>query len=301
VTRAFEAYVDDLSNWYIRRSRRRFWEGDETALRTLWVALVQGLRVISPVMPFLAEHLWQALVADVVDEAPRSVFLAGWPETRAADDTVLNEVSELRKVVALGHQARSAAGLKLRQPLRTIVVEGAPLAAAHADEIAEELRVKRVEFAQVDAELRVKPHLPALGPRLGKELGTVRAALQAGEFEELEGGRFLVAGHELGPDEVLVERAGKDGWAVAGEDGVTVALDTALDSDLELEGRVYELIHRVNSMRKEAGLELTDRIALTIPSADAGLLHHADWITRETLATSVEVGDAIDEPAIAKA
>ena len=83
MTRAFDAYVDDLSNWYIRRSRRRFWDGDETALRTLWFGLVQGLRVIAPVMPFLAEHLWQALVADVVDDAPASVFLAGWPEARA--------------------------------------------------------------------------------------------------------------------------------------------------------------------------------------------------------------------------
>ena len=275
MTRAFDAYVDDLSNWYIRRSRRRFWDGDETALRTLWFGLVQGLRVIAPVMPFLAEHLWQALVTDVVEGAPSSVFLAGWPESRAPDAGLLAEVAELRKVVALGHQARSASGLKLRQPLRRLVVEGAPLAAAHADEIAEELRVKEVEFGHVDAELRVKPHLPVLGPKLGKELGAVRAALQAGEFEELGGGRFRAAGHELGPEEVLVERAGKDGWAVAGEAGVTVALDTAVDDELAREGRVYELIHRVNSMRKDAGLELTDRIALTIPAADGDLLEHA--------------------------
>ncbi|MCY7303468.1 MAG: isoleucine--tRNA ligase, partial [Thermoleophilia bacterium] len=144
VTRAFEAYVDDLSNWYIRRSRRRFWEGEQAALRTLWFGLVQALRVISPVMPFLAEHLWQALVTDVVQGAPDSVFLAGWPEARTPDLALLTEVDELRRVVALGHQARSASGLKLRQPLRRIVVEGAPLAAAHADEIAEELRVKEV-------------------------------------------------------------------------------------------------------------------------------------------------------------
>ncbi len=202
VTRAFDAYVDDLSNWYIRRSRRRFWDGDETALRTLWFGLVQGLRVIAPVMPFLAEHLWQALVADVVEDAPASVFLAGWPEVRTPDARLLAEVAELRTVVALGHRARSAAGLKLRQPLRRIVVEGAPLAAAHADEISEELRVKEVELGHVDAELRVKPHLPALGPKLGKELGAVRAALQAGDFEDLGGGRFRAAGHELGPDEV---------------------------------------------------------------------------------------------------
>ena len=297
VTRAFDAYVDDLSNWYIRRSRRRFWEGDETALRTLWFGLVQGLRVISPVMPFLAEHLWQALVADVAEDAPASVFLAGWPEARAPDAGLLAEVAELRAVVALGHKARSAAGLKLRQPLRRIVVEGAPLAAAHADEISEELRVKEVELGHVDAELRVKPHLPVLGPKLGKELGAVRAALQSGDFEDLGGGRFRAAGHELGPDEVLVERAGKEGWAVAGADGVTVALETAVDDELALEGRVYELIHRVNSMRKDAGLELTDRVKLTLPAGDGDLLQHTDWIAKETLAVEVEVG-AGDAPAI---
>jgi isoleucyl-tRNA synthetase len=301
VTRAFDAYVDDLSNWYIRRSRRRFWEGDETALRTLWFGLVQGLRVIAPVMPFLAEHLWQALVTDVVAGAPSSVFLAGWPEARPPAVELLAEVVELRRVVALGHQARSASGLKLRQPLRRIVVEGAPLAAAHADEIAEELRVKEVEFGHVDAELRVKPHLPVLGPKLGKELGAVRAALQSGAFEELGGGRFRAAGHELGPDEVLVERAGKDGWAVAGDAGVTVALDTSVDDELAREGRVYELIHRVNSMRKDAGLELTDRISLTIPASDTDLLEHADWMARETLAVAVEAQGSETGPTIAKA
>jgi isoleucyl-tRNA synthetase len=133
----------------------------------------------------------------------------------------------------------------------------------------------------------VKPHLPVLGPKLGKELGAVRAALEAGDFEELPGGGFRAAGHELAADEVLVERRGKDGWAVAASDGVTVALDVRLDDELRLLGRVYELIHRVNSMRREQGLELTDRIRLTIPESDADLLPHADWIARETLATSV--------------
>ncbi len=103
----------------------------------------------------------------------------------------------------------------------------------------------------------MKPHLPALGPKLGKELGAVRAALAAGEFEELDGGRFRVLGYELEPDEVLVERGGKEGWAVASGDGVTVALDLALDDELLLEGDAYDLIHRVNTLRKEQGFELT--------------------------------------------
>jgi isoleucyl-tRNA synthetase len=288
VIRAFESYLDDLSNWYIRRSRRRFWDGDEVALRTLWTGLVQPLRVIAPVMPFLAEHLWQNLVRRA-EGAPHSVFLAGWPEPAGADRGLVAEIAELRRVVALGHQARSSSGLKLRQPLRRLVVEGAPLAPGHVEELREELRVREVEFGQVEAtELHVKPHLPVLGPKLGKELGSVRAALAAGEFEELPNGGFRVAGHELAADEVLVERSGKEGWAVASEEGLTVALDTRIDAELELEGRVYDLIHALNGMRKDQGLELTDRIAVTLPAADEELLRHADWIMAEVLAVSIE-------------
>jgi len=288
VIRAFESFAEDVSRWYIRRSRRRFWDGDEVGLRTLWHALVQSLRVIAPVMPFLAEHLWQTLVRDVCADAPTSVHLAGWPAAGEVDDQLLGEIADVREVVGLGHQARQAAGIKVQQPLRRLVVEGAPLAAAHRDEIRDELRVKEVEFGAVDAELRVKPNLPALGPRLGPELGEVRAALAAGEFEELGDGRFLAAGHELGRDEVLVERAGREGWGVQAADGVTVALELGIDDELDLERRVYELIRRVNTMRKEAGLELTDRIDLVVPAADAELLEHADWIKSETLAVSLD-------------
>jgi isoleucyl-tRNA synthetase len=298
VIRAFDDFVEDTSNWYIRRSRRRFWDGDETALRTLWYALVTGLRVVSPVLPFLADHLWEVLVADV-EGAPDSVFLAGWPEVVEPDGGLLAEVAQVRAVVTLGHQARQEVAIKVRQPLRRLVVEGAPLARAHEREIADELRVKAVEFGHVDAtELRVKPNLPVLGPKLGKDLGPVRAALAAGRFEELDGGSFRVDGHVLGPDEVLVERTGKEGWSVAADDGVTVALDVSLDEALLREGRVNELVHRVNTMRKEAGLELTDRIVLTVPEDDGDLLEHEDWIKTETLALELRLGP---ETSIAKA
>jgi isoleucyl-tRNA synthetase len=285
VTESFEAYVEDLSNWYIRRSRRRFWDGDAAALETLWWSLVQALGVIAPVMPFLADHLWRTLVV----EGPDSVHLAGWPEVATPEEPLLEEMAAVRRVVELGRQARAQSGLKLRQPLRRVVVQGADGVSPHAGEIAEELSVKEVEFGIVEAsELRVKPNLPVLGPKLGKELASVRAALEAGEFEELEGGRFRVDGRELGPDEVLVERAGKEGWAVAADDGLTVALDLALDPELELEGRVRDLIHELNRMRKEQGLELTDRIVVTLPAAEKELLRHEDWIKEETLAVEIE-------------
>ena len=284
LTAAFEAYVDDLSNWYIRRSRRRFWDGDAASLETLWWSLVQALRVIAPVMPFLADHLWRTLVP----AGPESVHLAGWPDVSEPDRGLLDEMAAVRRVVELGRQARDASGMKLRQPLRRLVVQGGESAESQAGEIADELNVKGVEFGPVEAtELRVKPNLPVLGPKLGKELGAVRAKLEAGDFEELGGGRLRVDGRELAPEEVLVERRGKEGWAVAGEDGLTVALDLALDPQLELEGRAREAIHQVNSMRKDAGLELTDRIVLTLPPE---LAEHAEWIARETLAERVEPG-----------
>ena len=300
----FERFVDDVSNWYIRRSRRRFYSLDEAAFRTLWYAFAQAVRVIGPVMPFLAEHLWQALVAGPCETAPESVFLAGWPERtpELVDHSLVEEVAQTRQVAGLGHQARQASRLKLRQPLRRLVVQGAPLALAHAEELADELRVKEVEFGEVEAtELTVKPNLPLLGPKLGKELGTVREALAAGEFEELEGGGFRVVGHDLSPDEVLVERHGREGWAVAGADGVTVALDTTLDDELRVEGRVLDLIHRLNSMRKDAGLELTDRITVTLPATEADLLAHADWIKSEVLAVEIDADGGGGEPSIAKA
>lgn len=298
VIRLYEAYADDLSNWYIRRTRPRFWDGDEAALRTLWYAVVQTLRVLAPVMPFLTEHLWQNLVLD----GPESVHLAEWPDVPAPDRALLDEMEDVRRVVTLAHQARSVAGLKLRQPLRRLVVEGASGARAHTQEIADEVRVKGVAFDKVDAELRVKPNLPALGPRLGKELRTVQQALQAGDFEDLGNGRFRAAGHELEPDEVLVERGGRDGWSVAAADGVTVALDTALDDELVLEGRGFDLIRLVNSMRKEQGLELTDRIVLTVPATDSELAErHGDWIKSEVLAVEIRVDPGASEVSIAKA
>jgi isoleucyl-tRNA synthetase len=297
LVQSFESFVDDLSNWYIRRSRRRFYSYDEAAFRTLWTALARSLQIVSVVMPFLAEHLWSNLVAPL-EGAPESVFLAPWPEARERDEQLLAEVAEVRRVVELGRQARG--DIKLRQPLRRLVVQGAGPSQKHADEIAEELRVKEVDFGTVEAsELRVKPNLPVLGPKLGKELGPVRAALQAGEFEQLEGGAFRVNGHDLSPDEVLVERTGREGWALAADEGLTVAVTTELDDELRLEGRVLDLIHRLNTMRKEAGLALTDRISVILPESDSDLLAHEAWIKEEVLATEIRT-DGISEPQIAK-
>jgi isoleucyl-tRNA synthetase len=286
VMRGYQAYVDDLSNWYIRRSRPRFWAGDDqAAFQALWYALVQTLRVMAPILPFLADHLWRTLVLD----GPKSVHLAGWPDVEEPDRSLLAELADVRRVVTLAHQARATSGLKLRQPLRRLVVEGAAAARAHAGEIADEVNVKDVAFGSVDAELLVKPNLPLLGPRLGKDLREVEQALRSGNFEQLEGGRFRAAGHELEADEVLVERLGREGAAVAAADGVTVALDTALDDELLLEGRARDLIRQVNTIRKEQGLELTDRIVLTLPSELEPLLRWEERIKSDVLAVEIRL------------
>jgi isoleucyl-tRNA synthetase len=250
-------------------------------------------------MPFLADHLWRNLVANACEGAPESIFLASWPEVRQPDERLLAEIAELRRIVELGREARNTAGVKLRQPLRRVYVRGARLAGEHADEIAEELRVDEVGFDEGPvAHVRLLPNLRVLGPRLGAKVPAIKAALERGEAEELGDGRVRVAGEELAADEVIRgERVEIPGWAIADDVTLSIAIDTAIDPELALRGRVYELIHTVNTMRKDAGLELTDRIVLTLPDGD-DLLRHADWIKAETLASRIEPGDAL---AIAKA
>jgi isoleucyl-tRNA synthetase len=292
VVASFDRFVDDFSNWYIRRSRRRFWNGDPAALATLRVALLRSLVVVAPVMPFLAEHLWSVLRTD---DRPDSVFLAGWQDAGERDEQLLDEVADTRRVVELGHQARGDAGIKLRQPLRRAYIRGADGAAAHAGELGEELNVKEIVFDDGPVvRSQLKPNLPVLGPRLGSRLPGVKAALEAGHYEELEGGGVRVAGEELGADEVLHgEGSAVQGFAIAQNGALSVALDVTLDDELVREGRVRELTHRLNAMRREAGLELSDRIVVTLGRDEADLLDHAEWVQEETLAVEVRVGGAL--------
>jgi isoleucyl-tRNA synthetase len=296
--RSFDAFVDDLSNWYIRRSRRRFWRDDKIALWTLWQSLGRSLQVIGPVMPFLADFLWRRLRSG---DAPASVFLLPWPEVRQRDERLLGEVAEVRRIVELGRQARSESQIKHRQPLRRMYVRGAQLSKSHADEIAEELRVKEIGFDEGPvARVRVLPNLPRLGPKLGAKLREIRDALDRGDFHQLPDGRWNVAGEILEPEDLIFgERVAIQGWALAEADGIAVALDKSIDDELRLEGRVLDLIHQLNTMRKDAGLELTDRIRVTLPASHADLLEHADWIKEEVLATEIAT-DSVSEPEIAK-
>jgi isoleucyl-tRNA synthetase len=303
LTEEFESFVDDVSNWYIRRSRRRFYSFDEAAFQTLWYALVQAVRAVAPLMPFLADHLWRVLVSGPCEDAPDSVFLAGWPEPEAKDEALLEEVAQVRRVVELGRQARAAAGLKLRQPLPRLLFEGARLAQTHLDEIRDELRVKEVSVGFPDSRFRIKPNLPVLGPKLGGGLREFQEALARNDIEQLADDRFRVGAFEVASDEVIFEglEPVDDSWAFAMEGRTRIALDTRLDDELLLEGRVLDLIHQLNLKRKEAGLALTDRIVVTLPASDAELLAHEEWIKNEVLATEIRVDGGSAEPQIALA
>jgi isoleucyl-tRNA synthetase len=298
VVRAFEEFVGDLSNWYVRRNRPRFWQGDEVAFRTLWYAVVQSLRVVAPIMPFLADDLWRNLVSGVSRGAPESVFLAGWPELadRFRDESLLEEVAAVRQVAELARSARSQAGIKLRQPLRRLLV-ASPDAARRAlvsrqlEDLAGELRVKEVAIAESPnevAELKATARLDLVGPRFGPNLPELRRLLAEGSFQ-VQDGSLRAGAFVLGPGEFTLDYDPREGWAVAHEGDYVVAVDTRLDDELALEGRVLDLIHSVQRMRKEAGLEITDRIVLTLPRADEPLLEHEGWIKSETLAVRVEL------------
>jgi isoleucyl-tRNA synthetase len=301
VIRAFDAFVEDVSTWYVRRSRRRFWDGEEAAFATLWYALVQALRVMSPVIPFLTEHLWSNLVSGLRG-APESIFLAGWPEPadRLRDRALIEEVAVGRQVAELARSARQQAGIKLRQPLRRLVVASGDasrraLVSRQVEDLASELRVKEVAIAESPhefAELRATPKLDLIGPRYGPNLPELRKLLSQGSFE-VSNGTLRAGAFVLGRGEFTLDYAPRDGWAVQHEDEYVVAVDTRLDDELLLEGRVYDLIHTVQRLRREAGLEITDRIVLVLPESERDLLAHEDWIKGETLATAVEVGDEL--------
>ncbi len=297
LVRVVEAYVDDLSNWYVRASRQRFWKASDAddkraAYDVLWYALVQLARCVAPVMPFLADELWQNLVRGACPDAPDSVHLSGYPvvDPTLADDGLVAEMASVRAVVRLGHQARSGANVKLRQPLAEVIVATdepgrREHVARHVALVGGELGVKAVRLAtsaEEFAQIEVMPLLKVLGPRYGRDLDVIRGLLREGEFR-LEDGRVSVGDWMLEPGEFELRTRAREGFAVVDGDGFAVALDTEITPELELEGEARDLIRQVQVMRQEAGLEVTDRIRLTHPPAPVWD-EHGGWIAGETLA-----------------
>ena len=316
-----EAFLDDLSNWYVRRARRRFWKSERdadklAALSTLYHVLVTLTKLLAPFIPFTTEAMYQNLVRSVNQAAPSSVHHAEWPRAEAAlmDRRLLDKMGLAISVAALGRAARSSADVKLRQPLAMAQVHvGSPQArndlAELLDVLSEEINVKQIEVvAEVGALVNYKllPNNRVLGPRLGKLFPQVRGALaaldsaavatalQRGETVTVDLGGTPVS---LSGEDILVQTESRGGLAIASDKGVTVAVDIHLTPELVAEGYARDLVRAINTLRKEAGFALDDRIHVTYAaegeSASAFVLF-ADFIQRETLALSLLPGRAAE-------
>ncbi len=316
-TQVLEALLDDLSNWYVRRSRRRFWKGEmdsdkKAAYATLYHVLVEFAKLLAPFVPFIAESIYQNLVVGMDAAAPKSVHHCFYPQADAAtlDQPLLQKMRLAIVTAGLGRAARSSEDIKLRQPLAKARVnvgtqqEMADLLEL-ADVLQEEINVKEIEVVAEVGELvdyKILPNSRALGPKFGKLFPQVRQALaalnpadvaralQAGETVKL-----MVAGDavELTADDVLVQTESKGGTAVASDKGVTVALETELTPALVQEGFARDIVRQVNNMRKDAGLEISDRIELAFQAEGdvaAAFGNFARYIQDETLALSLVAG-----------
>ena len=288
--------MDDLSNWYVRRSRRRFWKASEGAAHaTLHHVLVQTARLLAPFCPFLADELHRTLLGG------RSVHLADWPRPSGQRDPALAErMAAARRLVALGRAARTDAKVKVRQPLRRALL-------LHPDglldddvrgQVADELNVKAVEDVDTLSDLltwKVTPNFRLLGPRLGSRLAEVKAALEQADGNALQraldAGRTIeVAGVELSRDDVELRATRHSSFAMAEDGGWAVALDLDVDDDLRREGLARELVRALDELRKEHGLAIADRVRLTLSGPDAvgaALAAHGPWIAGEVLAVEL--------------
>jgi isoleucyl-tRNA synthetase len=311
---AIESFVDQLSNWYIRRNRRRFWKSDagadkQAAYLTLYECLVTANRLMAPFMPFVTEEVHQNLVRGSDPKAPLSVHMDTWPVANLdlIDPGLLGAVAAVQRVVGLGRAARSQAKLKVRQPLARLLVRTPDEAARkateiHQDQVLEELNVKALEFIAPDATLvsyRLKPNLPRIGKRYGKLIPAIRTALQEADGRAIAAAcaahqNFTVqVGPEsltFEPDDVLVETHSAEGFTSAEEAGYLVALDTHLTEELLREGLAREITRAIQDARKQANFAISDRIAVRLQGGDKlsrAFREHQRTIAEETLTAQV--------------
>ncbi|MGA5301067.1 isoleucine--tRNA ligase [Nucisporomicrobium flavum] len=304
--RLLAAFVDDLSNWYVRRSRRRFWRGDPAALATLHEALSTVTLLLAPIVPFITERVWQDLVLPVTPTAAPSVHLAAYPtvDESLIDPRLAEQMTLVRRLVELGRAARAESGVKTRQPLARALASAQGFAELDPDllaEVASELNVGMVlSVAAAGGSLvdtAAKANFRPLGKRFGKRVQDVARAIAAADATVLKHdlatgtATVTVAGEpvELAPDEVIITETPREGWAVASEAGATVALDLHLTPELRRAGLAREAIRLIQEARKSSGLEVSDRIALryvaTDPDTAAALEEHRGLVTEEVLAS----------------
>ncbi|MET9624912.1 isoleucine--tRNA ligase [Streptomyces sp. NPDC006464] len=307
------SFVDDLSNWYVRRSRRRFWQGDAAALRTLHDVIETVTRLMAPLTPFITERVWQDLVVPVTPDAPESVHLSTWPEAdlSAVDPELSQQMLLVRRLVELGRATRAESGVKTRQPLSRALVAAHGFAALSDElraQITEELNVSSLaSLSEVGGSLvdtTAKANFRALGKRFGKGVQDVAKAVAAADAAALSlalrsGEATLEVDGEtitVGPDEIIITETPREGWSVASDSGATVALDLEITPELRRAGLARDAIRLIQEARKNSGLDVADRIALrwTSDSAETteALTAHADLIADEVLATDHARGEA---------
>ena len=319
--RAISDFVDELSNWYVRRCRERFWgkglAGDKlAAFETLYTVLKTLSGLCAPYIPFMAESMYRNLVANNDPDAPISVHLTDFPtaDPSLVDHELEAQMEEVIAAVQLGRACRNAANIKVRQPIATMYIKGAALDEAVSELIADELNVKAVRFvtdARDFTTYELKPQMRTLGPRYGKLLGRIGAHLKTMDgnavvdaFERGETVSFELDGTlvELGKDDVLTRPMQKEGFVAQMDGDMTVVLDANLTPELIEEGYVRELISKIQTMRKDADFDVTDRIAVTIEADDklsAIAEKGAEDIKRGVLALSVTLG-APEEGAVSQ-
>ncbi len=311
--RLLSSFVDDLSNWYVRRSRRRFWDGDPAALATLHEALRTVTLCMAPFTPFISERVWQDLFRPTDTEAPSSVHLADWPEYRAdlVDEQLSGQMALVRRLVELGRAARATATVRTRQPLRRALVSAPGWSSLPDDlrsHVAEELNVLSLEsLAEESAGLvdfSAKANFRSLGKRYGKQTPIVAQAIADSDAAEIaaalrSGGPVTLEVPEVGSvevtdEDVIVTETPREGWAVVTEGGESVALDLHIDDELRRAGIARELIRALQEGRKSAGLEVSDRISVLWSSDDPeitrAIAEHGALIAAEVLAVSFETG-----------
>jgi len=303
--RALSTFLDGLSTWYLRLSRRRFSRSAgadrDAAFATLHEALTATTRMLAPILPFLSEGMYQNLVAAVDPQAPDSVHLTSWPTAEVAGhaDAALEATMALAQgAVDLARTLRSSARLKTRQPLArawlALPDRGLVVGEDLLRIIADEINVHEVIPLADDSELierRIKPLLPKIGRKLGAQIPAVMGAAREGAFEIHRDGSVTLAGVTLAPDEVEIQATPRPGTAVAEHDGLVMVLDTALTPELRAEGDARELQRAVQDLRKDAGLEVDDRIDLWVFGLDPAVAGHLETIAAETLA-ELATGDA---------
>lgn len=300
-------FVDDLSNWYVRRSRRRFWDGDPAALATLHEALRTVTLCMAPFTPFITERVWQDLFRTTESDAPASVHLASWPQVRDVDEELGAQMALVRRIVELGRAARASSNVRTRQPLARALVS-APgwhcLPAALVAEVAEELNVRRIEALGEEAglvDISVKPNFRHLGGRFGNSTPTIAQAITGAQATVLvdglrKDGRVTLTVDsgpvEILPEDVIVSESPREGWAVASDGEDSVAIDLHIDEELRRAGWARELVRAIQETRKGAGLDITDRIVLRWHSEDPDMVavmdEHGVEIAGEVLAVQLD-------------